>query len=66
MAITRSKQIRGGIGELDKVLKASGLALKDVQIVPVVGKYGSEFYIYYEDKDLVSIKEFLKRCINTF
>ena len=52
MAITRSKQIRGGVGELDKVLKASGLALKDVQIVPVVGKFGTEFYIYYEDKDL--------------
>lgn len=46
--IVRTKQI-GCLEDLDKVLKASGLRIDECQIVPVVGKFKTNFYVYYDD-----------------
>lgn len=46
--IVRTKQI-ACLEDLDKVLKASGLRIDECQIVPVVGKFKTNFYVYYDD-----------------
>lgn len=46
--IVRTKQI-GCLEDLDKVLKSSGLRIDECQIVPVVGKFKTNFYVYYDD-----------------
>ena len=46
--IVRTKQITC-LEDLDKVLKSSGLRIDECQIVPVVGKFKTNFYVYYDD-----------------
>lgn len=46
--IVRTKQI-ACLEDLDKVLKTSGLRIDECQIVPVVGKFKTNFYVYYDD-----------------
>lgn len=46
--IVRTKQI-ACLEDLDKVLKSSGLRIDECQIVPVVGKFKTNFYVYYDD-----------------
>lgn len=46
--IVRTKQI-SCLEDLDKVLKSSGLRIDECQIVPVVGKFKTNFYVYYDD-----------------